>query len=173
MNNTLITEATLQQFNNREEQAFKQIFYAFFHEMHVYSTRITQDYHESEDIVIKAFQKLWTCKHKFKTQKEIRYFLYAIVKNETLNYVRSATHKSRVSAQEISEEMDIVDYAEDQAVKNERMINLHKYIERLPKACRKVMCLHVLGYSGKQISARLGVSTDTVYTQFHRGLQKL
>lgn len=159
--NKTITKEAIQRFNIREETGFKEIFYAMVHDLQLYSATITGEFYESEAIVIKSLYKMWKSSATFSDTPALVGFLYKIVKNASVDHVRSKNYKINKLTFDESVALNVPDNKEDE-VFAENIKKLNEFIDRLPPKCREVMLLHLLNYSSAQISEILHVSVSTV-----------
>lgn len=166
-----ITKEAIQSFNRREEAGFKEIFYDMLHELHVYSSRVTGNWQESEDIVLKSFIDMWKSDAKFNTREALCAYLYKLVYRGSLNYVNSWTCRLKKKTQEISE-LDFPDKSDDDRFA-ENIAKLNEYLSCLPLRGQQVMHLHLMGFSPVEISERLGLAVSTVDNHKFRSVEKL
>lgn len=167
-----ITQEVLNRFNNREELAFKKIFYGYYMEVFVYIERNIRDKQESETLCITAMHKLWKCEKKFSNENDMRSYLFSIARNTVLNYVRSRYKKERDNTSEIDDERLLLDETE-YIQTHELFKSLYEYIETLPDQCKEVVYLTMYGLSSKEISKKLNISVSAVDVQRHRAIKKL
>lgn len=167
-----ITKEIIQEFNNRQESGLKEIFYLMLRELHVYSARISGDWQESEDIVLNSFIKLWQSTAKFKAGVALSAYMYKLVRNETLNYIRSDKCKYRKISDEESAGIE-VEEKQEHDIYAEKIKRINAFIETLPCRCKQVMHLHLLCYNSKEISEVLCMSVSTVDNQKYIAMQKL
>jgi RNA polymerase sigma factor (sigma-70 family) len=60
------------------------------------------------------------------------------------------------------------------AVRNQRVAELHRAIERLPRRDREILILHAIEQLPFPVIAKkLGMNTNTLRTRYHRSLQEL
>ncbi|AMP99506.1 RNA polymerase ECF-type sigma factor [Pedobacter cryoconitis] len=144
---------------------------AYFFKLHskslaYFTTRMLEDKAEADDIVSKCFLKVWQ-KHKdFKTEQNIKAFLYISCRNACLDYLASL--KVRTAAQENyikyllgGEETILYD-----VVQTEVLDMVNKEIEELPDKMKIVFkMLYIEGKSTAEIAEELGLSIQTVRNQ--------
>ena len=128
----------------------------------------------ARDIVQDVFVKLLDGKVKLPEESPaIKSYLYTMVKNATLNYLRRENllnkYKEINNEVEFSEEtiLDAIIYAET-------IQQLHLSIQTLPEACRAICELTYLGENSNQEAAELSnTSINTVKTHKRRAISLL
>lgn len=168
-----ITKEVLLGFNKRNEKEFKKVFNFYLKPLIFYSFKLTRDLHESQDIVLRVFNKLWHLNFKCQTQGQMEAYLFTAVKNASINYMRSDKVKERRNIEPIDElEKDHAD-VETMHEFEEKIKRLNEFIDKLPKACREVIRLQLFGYDRKEITSMLGITESTLDNQRHRAIIKL
>lgn len=127
----------------------------------------------AEDVAQDAFMAFWKNRHSVANNDlAIKDYLYTSVRNSCLNLLRREKVISRYLNARSPE-----DYSEDVLlhglIEAEVMDALHKAINSLPDACRKVFTLGLEGLSNSKIAEQLNISIHTVKTQKQRGLKAL
>lgn len=181
-----ITKEVLLGFNKRNEKEFRKVFDVYFKPLIFYSFKLIRDLHEGQDIVLHVFNKLWHNDFTCQTNRHLEAYLFTAVKNACINYMHSAKINERRNTQPIpltnddeDDEREIIDTSTIEATIEtieefeEKIKRLNEFIQKLPKGCREVIRLQLFGYSGKEISAILGVKSSTVDNQRHRAVIKL
>lgn len=171
--NSNLTQEVILRFNQRDEASFKEIFYATYKNALLFSMSITHDYHESEDIVLRIYIKLWNRKEPYNSVEHLERSLLMTVRNDSLNYIDSKLKNVR-QATDDNLPIDMIDEPPLLSLIMERNIELiYKAIETFPKMCKQVIKLQLAGLTTDQISKRLNISSDTIYTHHRRALIKL
>lgn len=150
-------------FNNRDKNAFAELYSQFFKELYYYARKLFVDTTvDAEDLVQEVFVNLWMKKSvDFVSFDHIKNYLYLSIKNKHKDYI---IHKKYVTDYE-----DIVKRDEDfylnAMVESEVVSALGEALSVLPTECAKVFKLHVEGWDVKSIAAQLNKSESTVYQQ--------
>lgn len=130
---------------------------------------------EAEDIASFAFIKIWKRHNQFDNAKNIRSYLYQIVRNDCLKYLQQNDRRNRTQRE--IEYLNIADSSADceaDIIPAELYSDLYKSLNNLPAECRKVFkMLYIEGKSVKEIAGELKISASTVKTQKARGLAML
>ncbi|WP_026412805.1 RNA polymerase sigma factor [Actinomadura oligospora] len=95
-------------------------------------------------------------------------WMFRIVRNECLRRARSLV----VEPEEI--EPDLVTSAEDEAIRRLEAERVAQAIQELPDVQRRVLIMRdVLGYPGRTVADRLGLSTPAMKSHLHRARTRL
>lgn len=160
-----------------EEQAFALLrqgsekglnyFYATYDTALIYfSLRITKDEGAAEDVAAEAFVKLWQARETFTHPKAIKSYLYQVVRNASIDFVRTkrkeAAHlQNLVQLHPVS---DQVLNAFEISAETHRLI--YSSISNLPPRCGIVFRKFYLERKTlPQIAEEMGVSVNTVRNQ--------
>ena len=76
-----------------DEQVFKNLFDKFYQALCVFASTYLKDDALSADIVQEGFVKFWNKREGFDNYFKVKSFLYTMVRNDCLNYIRD--HKFR------------------------------------------------------------------------------
>ncbi|MFR7808881.1 MAG: RNA polymerase sigma factor [Butyricimonas faecihominis] len=106
---------------------------------------------------------------------EIRFienFLYTMIKNEALNYLRGVERENkRISKLEIETSED--SHVLNLLIAEETNQLLIQAIKQLPTQSARIMRLVLSGYENKEISQVMGVSVNTIKTLKYAAIRKL
>lgn len=162
-------------FHSGEEKGFDFFYRELYPSLYFFANRITNDTFEAEDIVSHAFIKIWERHSQFDKAKNIRAYLYQIVRNDCL---KSLSKKSKLV--EVQNEVkylaepELNNNCEADIIRAEFYGQLYKAIDSLPSECRKIFkLLYIQGKTVKEISEELNLSVSTIKTQKGRGIAVL
>ncbi|GIJ97472.1 DNA-directed RNA polymerase sigma-70 factor [Capnocytophaga stomatis] len=120
------------------------------------------DLHFAEDVLLKAFFKIFTHLKDYKEQEHLYAWMRRITVNECIDFLRSKTQKVVYSAWENS-------YDDTEEISSEQLFEqeyLQAFIDELPSGCKMVFNLYVFeDYSHKEIAEELGISEGTSKSQ--------
>ena len=137
------------------------------------SLRIVNNRADAEDVLQEAFVDAFRSLNDFHYRSTFGAWLKRIVINKSINVLR----KRRVHLAEL-EESTMEELPQEETI-DEREITykvqqVKKAIEKLPDGYRTVLSLYLLeGYDQEEISQIIGISHNTVRTQYIRAKQKL
>jgi len=155
-----------------EEKGFDFFFRELFPSLCFFANRMLNNRCEAEDIASAAFIKIWKRHSQFNDARNIRSYLYQIVRNDCLSYLQQKNRSAKVQKEiEYITVVNFKDNYEADIIRAEFYAELYLAINSLPKECRKVFTmLYVHGKTVKEISKELNLSPSTIKTQKSRGL---
>lgn len=157
--------------NNRDENAWKDLFLCYYAALCTYVESKTGSPEDSEDIVQETLLKIWQSATTFASEAHLSYYLYKAVYNSYVSFLRLSQYKMTVNESFIPDTFD--DEAYTMAVREELYRELYTAINNLPFQQRKVMELSIKGKSGKEISELLGIAVNTVKVHKQKALANL
>ena len=80
-------------FQMGNEKTFQYVYNALYASLCAYTFNIVKNEQEARDITQEAFIKLWNARKNFDSWLTIRAYLYTLVRNAALNYLKSAKIK--------------------------------------------------------------------------------
>jgi RNA polymerase sigma-70 factor, ECF subfamily len=158
-----------------ESEYYEEILTRYQQKLVFYAMRIVQDEDAAADVVQEAFIKAYTNIQSFKLGKKFSSWLYRIVHNRAIDYVRK--HKKEVAMNDqtwiLDAAVDTVDHT--QALSDKlREERLHLAIQLLPMDYRMVIQLYFFDdKSYQEIADILRIPSGTVATRLSRGKKLL
>jgi len=137
------------------------------------SLRIVNNRADAEDVLQEAFVDAFRSLNDFHYRSTFGAWLKRIVINKSINVLR----KRKVHLMEIEEE-SMGEIPQEESVDESEIAykvqQVKKAIEKLPDGYRTVLTLYLLeGYDQEEISEIIGITHNTVRTQYVRAKQKL
>lgn len=159
---------------NGNEQAFDAIYRRYHRTMYVYSLRLLKDRDIAADIVQGVFIKLWEHSEMLPQDVNVRSYLYSMVRNRVVNYIRDnrtrLIHNYMIVRENgLVEDADFLQQIEEQS----RQKELRKAIEALPPQQKKVIKFRFAGMTNKEIAQEENLSLNTVNVHYRLGMKKL
>lgn len=159
-------------FETQEEKTeFENIYYKYRQDMYKIAFNILRNEHDAEDAVHEAFIKIADNIGKINKIpcQELKSYIVIIIRNVSIDfYRRNKKHAERISdiSEAVTDDTEIFeqyDYRE-----------LAETISRLPVIYKDVLFLrYIEGFSGKEISDMLGISTSAVWKRLERAKKML
>ena len=146
-------------FQAGEEKVFRYVFEKFYSSLCVYCLRLIREEWVAADLVQEAFVKLWENRQNFSSLLTIRSYLYTIVCNSGINYLRYMKMKAE-KLEERGEETETS--AVELIIRQEVERQLLEMIQELTPECRRVVNLLSEGKSYKEVGELLHISANTV-----------
>ena len=145
--------------------------------------RIAGDRDVAEEILQEVFLRAWQQAHAFdETRGTVRFWLYRIAHNLTLNELRRRRRRPQVERRPPSADTEGDDYAASVEAEQDpaadawcavRDAGLAHALDQLPPVQRAVLLLYAEGFSQSEIAEKLGEPLGTVKSRMRRALCRL
>lgn len=154
---------------------FRLVFEMHYSALCVYSLSITGQKEVSEDIVQEVFLKVWETKKELIPKDEVRFYLFASVRNNSMGYQTKLRRVSIVPFEAMEHtqtpQEDTLEYESEQKAFRDK---LAAGIQSLPPKCKDVFLLSRIGkMSYQEIADHSGISVKTVENQIGKALKLL
>ncbi|MBA3284391.1 MAG: RNA polymerase sigma-70 factor [Nitrosopumilus sp.] len=128
----------------------------------------------AEDIAGEAFVKLWQRRTTFDSPYGIRAFLYVIVRNASISYIRQhkkiTEHQKELAFTSPIQEGNILQHL----VHTEKLSEVYNAISALPPGCGEVVrMMYIEGKNYKEIASELNLSINTIRNHRSRAIMLL
>ena len=152
-----------------DEQAFEELFRAFYARLVVYAGRYISDRQEAENIVQMVFIKFWEKRRELQIQS-LNGYLSVSVRNACLNELRRQRPWYSVEDQ-----FHLPDAQADEELPDEGLMErIKKAIDEMPPQRKKIFRMGRFdGLKYKEIASTLGISPKTVEVQMGKALKTL
>lgn len=162
------------------EKEFAKIYKVYFPRLVRFSETYLSSFEEAENLVQDIFLYLWEHPEVFQNLSSRHAFLFTMVKNRCIDYLRKQADERKHPLSELKEkELKFKLYSLqlfDENILDEIDIAsvIEKAIESLPSRCREIFILsRMKGLKHKEIAAKLEISTNTIETQIGIALSRL
>lgn len=153
--------------------AFSSLFKSYYIRLYHFAGRLVRDVQAAENIVQDLFVVLWTERETLQIRSGLKSYLYASVKNRSLNYLRRQQRLVSHEEEPVQMKTYIPDPEEDYLQK-EWETAVHQAINQLPERCREIYLMKRYdNLKYQEIAEILNISVNTVKTQMKRALQTL
>ncbi|MDD4514050.1 RNA polymerase sigma-70 factor [Massilibacteroides sp.] len=167
--------------NHNTQDHFSKVYRIYFPKLVRFSQAYVRSEEEAENIVQNLFLYLWEHKEVLDSLNNQNAFLFTLVKNRCIDYLRKQIQAgSKQSLSEIEEkELELKLYSlqkfdENKLSREEIDQIITSAIDSLPPRCKEIFILSRLeGLSHKEIAGRLNISTNTIEGQIAIALKKL
>lgn len=152
----------VERISESDKEAFNSLFRALYPQLVHYAMRYTQSKAVASDITQDAFVTLWEKRKELKAERSTKAYLYRIVRNSSLNYIRD--HSSETIGLEDVEEsrLEVSDEQEepDELIEFEL---LKEWIKELSDRRREAFELSRFeGLDHEEIAEVMNISSNTV-----------
>jgi RNA polymerase sigma factor (sigma-70 family) len=153
--------------------SYQALYQQYSKAMYNTSLRIVNNRADAEDVLQEAFVDAFRSLNDFHYRSTFGAWLKKIVINKSINVLR----KRRVNLMDI-DETNVQALPQEETIDEKEIAfkvqQVKKAIEKLPDGYRTVLTLYLLeGYDQEEISEIIGISHNTVRTQYIRAKQKL
>jgi len=136
-----------------------------------YALQLTEDREDALDLVQETSYKALKNRSRLHDNLHFRAWLYTILKNTYINYLRSSHYRQLVyDTDELSQfSANYNDSSEDLPDALIIRKELHEVINLLPEVYEKPIQMFLTGYSYKEISQHMSIPIGTVKSRIHLG----
>lgn len=174
-NNTDINKL-YQKIVDGDRAAYKEVFRLYYDALCRFAGTYIADSQQCEDLVQEAYIKMWEQRSKLGDVKNMKSYLYTMVKNNCINYLVHLKVKDKY-AQHFSAEIDILTVEADELNLDGELSVEEKVltaIEDLPTQCKEVFKKKYLdGMRTKEVAELMNISPRTVEAHVLNALKSL
>lgn len=161
-------KVSIKEIQSGDEEAFKLLFDDFYRSLCVFAYKYLRDKSEAENIAQEAFIKFWHKREKFDSIYKIKSFLYVVIHNDCLNYLRN----KKETVKDIALFESKQDYC-NSIISEESLRIFYQAVEKLPAQSRNVIQFSLDGLSNKEIAVEMSISENTVRSLKQTAYKKL
>lgn len=172
----IIRDELVERCKQGDPHSYQLLYQRYSKAMYNTSLRIVNNTADAEDVLQEAFLDAFRSLHDFHYRSTFGAWLKKIVINKSINILR----KRRAHLVEIDENSEkglpvlVQENEVDEEELQYQVATVKKAIQQLPDGYRAVVSLYLLeGYDHEEIAGILGISHNTVRTQYVRAKQKL
>lgn len=154
---------------NLDSNNFEELVHRLYVPLCFAANRFIQDHATAEDIVQEAFARLWDLQGKNKTIDSIENYMYVLVHNLALEWIR----KQKVRQKYINTLSDSDTSLFNVIAEADVSMRILAEIEKLPARSREVMTLALKGYDNQQIAEKMEITVNSVKTLKYSSIRKL
>ena len=161
----------LEELQNQNKSVYKNVFNHYYKGLVVYANNFLFDQQASEDVVQEVFISLWENAKSIEIKTSLKAYLYAMVRNKCLNYLKSIKITDDLNVIDLNsmltldEDLDSISDEEKTVLYN----HILKIIETFPESMQQVFKLKFIeNYKYEEIADEMGISVNTVKTQLKR-----
>jgi len=166
-----------EQIKNRNRKSFQTFFNFYYQPLVIYANSYLADQAASEDLVQEVFIYIWENAKKIEIKHSIKAYLYRMVRNRCLNFLKSIKLTDSIDLIELHHTLEVENRTDDfieEKRQKEMMFHIKKITEQFPAQMLKIFELKFLhNYKYKEIAEELNISINTVKTQLKRAKSKI
>ena len=140
-------------------------------QLYYYALQLTEDREDALDLVQETSYKALKNQSRLHNDDHIRAWLYTILKNTYINYLRSSHNRLLVYGTDEMNQYSAQAGDSNEGLPDEQLIKkeLLDIIKLLPHPYEKPIQLFLTGYSYKEISHYMNIPIGTVKSRIHLG----
>ena len=160
------------------KEDFEKLYKLYYPKMFAFAKNYVPANEDAENIVHDVFLTLWERKEEIEISFTLTTYLFTLVKNRCLNFLRHKLIEEEYNSQ-MKEELGFKLYALeafDYSYQSEEELQeiIRRALDTLPERCREIFIKsRIEGLKYKEISDELGISVNTVENQMVTALKKL
>lgn len=157
------------------ESDFKNLFHNYKSRVYSYALLITHSKSAAEDLTQEVFMKCWACRDSLPHVNNVEQYLFAIVRNKSLNYLRNAARQKKLLLQLYSRmEPPAAATADEKIIQAQHGQLLDEAVGSLSPKRRMVYQLsRNEGLNHHEIALQLHCSTNTVKNHMAEALRSI
>jgi RNA polymerase sigma-70 factor (ECF subfamily) len=167
-------EGIMVSFREGDKEAFRWVYDRMARQLTYFVENIIHSQTDSEDIVANAFYKLFHARAGMKSFEHVKRWLYVIVRNESIDYLRLKT-KQRERRNDLAYlETGIEEQIETERVKAVLFQSILQEIEKLPRQRKAILRLYFFEQkSTHEIAEMMQLNSQTVLNHKAKALESL
>jgi RNA polymerase sigma factor (sigma-70 family) len=167
-------EAIMLSFRGGNKEAFKLVYDQMVRPLTYFVENIIHSQVDAEDIVANAFYKLFHARTGMRSYEHVKRWLYVIVRNESIDYLRAKTRQQESKQDLAYLESGIEEAAETERMRTVILQDIHLEIERLPKQRKTILRLYFFEQKNtSEIADIMQLSPQTVLNHKTKALDAL
>jgi RNA polymerase sigma-19 factor, ECF subfamily len=167
-------EAIMLSFREVNKEAFRWVYDRMVRPLTYFVENIIHSPVDAEDIVANAFYKLFHARANMRSYEHVKRWLYVIVRNESIDYLRAKTRQKESQYDLAYLETGIEEQAETERVRTILLQDIHKEIDRLPKQRKTILRLYFFEQKNtSEIAEIMQLSPQTVLNHKTKALDAL
>jgi len=146
------------------QRAFQSIVYKYSDPLLIFSIGFVRKREVAEEIVSDAFVSLWNKRSQIAEIRDLKSFLYILVRNGSISHLRKTNGKKEISLENLQDFYTLpVTGPETDDITEEILDQINKAIDQLPPKCKIVFTLaKIQGMKYKEIAEILDISVKTI-----------
>jgi RNA polymerase sigma-70 factor (family 1) len=167
-------DAIMLAFREGDKEAFREIYDRMVRPLTYFVENIIFSPIDAEDIVANAFTKLYHARSGMRSIEHIKRWLYVIVRNESIDYLRLRSRQRESHTEVAYLEAESDDHHETERVKSAVFQDILNEIEKLPRQRKAILRLYFFEQkSTAEIAKQLGLHSQTVLNHKAKALESL
>lgn len=156
------------------EKGYASIFKEHYSAMCAFAMKYVDNSFEAEQCAMDVFVKVWEKRNELEIKTDIKYYLFASVRNRALDLIRKNKRKTPLETETLQSVPMTDPNPEERLFWKNAVAKVESAIHQLPTQCQRIFLMS--RYDGKkyhEIASELNLSVKTVETQISRALRSL
>jgi len=167
-------EAIIISFREGNKDAFRLVYDQMVRPLTYFVENIIHSQTDAEDIVANAFYKLFHARNGMKSIEHVKRWLYVIVRNEAIDFLRLKTRQRESQYDLAYLETGVEEHIETERVRTILLQDIHKEIEKLPRQRKTILRLYFFEQKNtSEIAQIMQLSPQTVLNHKTKALDAL
>jgi RNA polymerase sigma factor (sigma-70 family) len=167
-------DVIMNSFRAGDKDSFRWIYDRMVRPLTYFVENIIFSHVDAEDIVANAFTKLFNAREGMKSYEHVKRWLYVIVRNESIDYLRARTRQRESHYDLAYLETNVDNNIETERAKTVLLQNIMAEIEKLPRQRKAIVRLYFFEQkSTAEIAEQLGLNSQTVLNHKSKALESL
>jgi RNA polymerase sigma-70 factor, ECF subfamily len=155
---------------NGQPEAFREVFRLLYPRLKGYCRLFVHNESEVEDIIQESFMALWEKRNTIDPEKSVESFLFVILRNRCLNYLKEIKFME-VTVNSVKIEIEELQYLyqldftekEEKSLEEQLIVSFHEAVESLPPKMKVVFIkCKVEKQKQKEVADELGITIKAV-----------
>lgn len=156
------------------ETDFEVIYRRYYKVLYLYSARIVLSSEIAKDIVQDVFTEFWFHRDRIDKDKSVKYYLYTMVRNKSLDYIKSSYYKLSTAEYLLEEHLFPIFFTENDLHLEELTKEINLSVSRLSEKCRLVFLMsREKNMTNKEIAEELKVSIKAVEKHITKAISEI
>lgn len=171
-----ITPELIQEAARGSQQAFRAIVEVNQEFVYAVAFRFVNDSQDAEDITQEVFVRLWKNLHTYKPEVKLTTWLYKIVTNRCLDFLKSKHGRQRKNAVDVDKQLHLAAHSTpERAYQQQELLKIiHAAADELTPRQKAVFILRDLeGLSSAEVCEALSMSAGNVKSNLFHARQKI
>lgn len=167
-------EAVMTSFREGNKDAFRMVYDQMVRPLTYFVGNIIYNQADGEDIVANAFYKLFHAREGMRSFEHVKRWLYVIVRNEAIDYLRSRTRLKESHHDLAYLESGVDEHIETERVRSILLQDINREIDKLPRQRKTILRLYFFEQKNTtEIAELLQLSPQTVLNHKTKALDSL
>lgn len=156
-----ITDEKIRLIAKGSTESFKELYDNLFPLLASFTVQLVKDKDEASDLVQESLLVYWNKRNEFKKLDSVKAFLYTVIKNSGLNYLRSK--KVHIKHFDYIKNNETY-YFNNKIIEEETNSLIQDALKNLPPQTKTIVELSMQGSKNNDIAEALEISVNTVKT---------